>query len=91
MSIAPFSDSDLQARSLAATIFDLSNEINLTWVYPAIPMLEFSEFYQLELDEAGKISNGYSRFARKRILAMESYPNIPKDKTDPDCFPHNPE
>merc|ERR1711974_83010 len=86
VSIAPFSDSDLDARSLVATIFDLSTEVNFTWVYPAIPLHEFAEFCQME-DEAAMTSNGYSRFGRKRILANKSYPNIPKDKTDPDCLP----
>ena len=77
MSIAPFSDSDLEARSLAATVFDLSKVVNLTWVYPAIPLDEFSEFCEPD-DEAAKTSNGYSRWGRKRILANQSYPNIPK-------------
>ena len=77
MSIAPFSDSDLEARSLAATVFDLSKVVNLTSVYPAIPLDEFSEFCEPD-DEAAKTSNGYSRWGRKRILANQSYPNIPK-------------
>merc|ERR1719391_1892619 len=68
VSIAPFSESDLEARSLAATIFDLSKQINLTWVYPAIPL---DEFYQHE-DETARTSDGYSRFCQKRILV--SYP-----------------
>ena len=86
VSIAPFSDSDLDARSLAATIFDLSKQINFTWVYPAIPINEFSEFYQHE-DEAAITSDGYSRFSQKRILV--SYPSIPKEESDPDCLPLN--
>ena len=77
MSIAPFSDSDLEARSLAATVFDLSKVVNLTSVYPAIPLDEFSEFCEPD-DDAAKTSNGYSRWGRKRILANQSYPNIPK-------------
>ena len=78
MSIAPFSDSDLKARSLAATLFDLSNEVNFTWVYPTIPLDEFSEFLEPG-DDAAKTSNGYSRLGRKRVLANKPYPNIPKD------------
>ena len=77
MSIAPFLDSDLEARSLAATVFDLSQVVNLTWVYPAIPLDEFSEFCEPD-DDAAKTSNGYSRWGRKRIIANQSYPNIPK-------------
>ena len=76
MSIAPFSDSDLEARSLAATVFDLAKQVNFTWVFPAIPLDEFSEFYEPE-DKAAKTSDGYSRWGRKRILA--NYPKIPKD------------
>ena len=80
MSIAPFLDSDLEARSLAATLFDNANanEVNLTWVYPAIPLDEFSEFCEPD-DDAAKTSDGYSRWGRKRILANIPYPNIPKD------------
>jgi len=79
VSIAPFSDSDLEARSLAATVFDLSKVVNLTSVYPAIPLDEFSEFCEPDNNDATKTSDGYSRWGRKRILANIPYPNIPKD------------